>query len=692
MRHHLLSVLGLAAASVAGVSAGHAQDSTRGHATETVSDLPVIDATQSLFYTLERADLPGPNVYREATGATGPGYWQQRVDYSIAATLDTAAKSVTGEVTTHYTNNSPDTLRFLWLQVDQNIYSAGSEGAGLYGADSRDAGEGFVGGYTLSSVTVDGAAVTPDIHNTLMRLDLASPLAPHGGKLTIVIRYSFSVPLHGSDRMGRDGTLFELAQWYPRLAVYDDVRGWDTDPYLGQGEFYLEYGNIDYSVTVPAGYVVAGSGILQNASEVLSDTIRRRLARARTDSAVVPIITKEEAAARAVSTPGVRTWRFRAENVRDVAWAAAPDFRWDATSARGVLCQSFYQWPKAGPVWEQVAENTQWTIRTYSAIVAPFPYPQTTSVAGTVSGMEYPMFVMDAYESPTDPTEVFRTNDHEQGHEWFPMMVGSNERRYAWMDEGINTFINAFSQERRYGSDPHDWPRGMDNWLSFLNAWVGTLEAGLDEPLMTMPDHVSEEGYANVGYEKPAAVLLALRDHVVGPQTFDVAFREYVRRWSFKHPTPGDFFRTFDNVTGRDLSWFWREFFYTTGVLDIAVDSVVTAPGDSASHAPLAATVFLRRNTEVVFPVELRLKLADGSVQDVRLPVDIWSRGRTYAATVSVPRPVTGARLWPNRVAVPDVDPRDDVWGDPPPIDPFGPATAGGLSGPVAAHGAAPKP
>ena len=682
MRQITFAGAALLVVASAGARPGSAQGAPQQQGSEALISLPVVDARTTPFYSLDRIDWPGPNAYREASGAPGPAYWQQRADYTIAATLDTATHAVTGSVTVRYTNNSPDTLRFVWMQLDQNVYRAGSEGAALFGVDSRNGGNGFPGGYRLTDVSVNGATVVPDLHDTMLRLDLPAPLPPRGGKLAIVLHYAFTVPEHGSDRTGRDGTLYEIAQWYPRMAVYDDVRGWNADQYLGQGEFYLEYGDIDYAVTLPAGFIVAGSGLLQNAADVLSEAMRRRLDDARRSSSVIAVVTKDEAVARTGAVAGTRTWRFRAQNVRDVAWAAAPDFRWDATSTRGVLCQALYQWPKAGAAWEQAAENTQWTIRAYSEDVAPFPYPQATSVAGTVSGMEYPMFVMVGTTSADDPGEVFRVNDHEHGHEWFPMTVGSDERRYAWMDEGINTFINAFSQERRYGSDPQGWPRGMDNWLSFLNAWFGTLQAGLDAPLMTLPDHVDESGYGNVGYEKPAAVLLALRDHVVGPAAFDAAFREYVRRWSFKHPTPGDFFRTMENVTGRDLSWFWREFFYTTAVLDVAIDSVATRSHGDA----MTAAIYLRRTTPVVFPVELRLKLEDGATQDVRLPVDIWARGDSFAANVTVAKHVTGARLWPNRVAVPDVDPRNDVWGDAPASDPFGPATGSGLASPVPLH------
>jgi hypothetical protein len=619
--------------------------------------------TDDPFYTTNRIDWPGPNASRLSTGEPGPGYWQQRADYTIAATLDTAARSITGSVTVHYVNNSPDTLHFVWMQADQNLYRPGSEGSMMFPADSRWGVRGFNGGYTFASVTVDGHAVTPHVDDTMMRLDLPTPLAPHGGVLAIVIRYSFPIPDHGSDRMGRDGTLYELAQWYPRMAVYDDVRGWNVDQYMGQGEFYLEYGDIDYAVTVPAGYTVAGSGLLQNPLQVLTATERTRLAKAAKTESVVPIITDDEA--KATPTPGTKTWRFRAVHVRDVAWAAAPDFRWDATSWHGILCQAYYQIAKAHKAWESAAEQTQWTIRQYSGLVFPFPYPQATSVAGPVGGMEYPMFVMVHYGSD-DPKSIFGTINHEHGHEWFPMIVGSNERRYAWMDEGVNTYINAFANEARYPGTPV--------WGQYLKSWAGTVDNGTQVPLMTMPDHIDASALGAIGYRKPGAVLLTLRDNVVGRETMDRALQIYVRRWAFKHPTPADFFRTVENVSGDDLSWFWRGFFYTTDVLDIGIDSV-TSDGTSA-------TVALSKHTSIVFPISIRLALKDGSTQDVTAPVDIWSRGDQVTVSVPVRAAVVGARLWPDPF-VPDWNPHNDTWGAPPPAaETAGKATSGGLNPP----------
>ena len=260
---------------------------------------------------------------RSADGRPGPDYWQQRADYDIAATLDTARHTIKAHMSLAYTNNSPDTLRFVWMQLDQNLYKSGSAGSALFPEDTRFGDRGFEGGYEIQNLVTNGARATSQVHETQMRVDLAEPLAPHGGKVTIAMDYSFAVPEHGSDRMARDGPLYEIAQWYPRVDVYDDIRGWNTDQYLGQGEFYLEYGDIDFSVTVPAGYVVAGSGLLQNSQDVLTAAQRSRLASAAHSDTTIRIIT--EAESKPVATQGMKTWRFRAQHVRDVAWAGAPD-------------------------------------------------------------------------------------------------------------------------------------------------------------------------------------------------------------------------------------------------------------------------------------------------------------------------------------------------------------------------------
>ncbi len=406
---------------------------------------------------------------------------------------------------------------------------------------------------------------------------------------------------------------------------------------------------------------MAGSGVLQNPAEVLTAEQRRRLQAASRSESVIPII----GAAEAVSGPvaGSRSWRFRARNVRDVAWAAAPDFRWDATSWNGILCQAFYP-ARAGKAWEAAAEQTQWSIRNYSQLLFQYPYPQATSVAGPVGGMEYPMFVMVHYGEPLDdPASIFGTIDHEHGHEWFPMIVGSNERRYAWMDEGFNTYINTFAKERR---NP-----GSNVYAGQLKSWaVVAARTNIDSPLMTAPDLLDVRALGAVGYRKPAVALLALRNNVIGASRFDAAFKEYARDWAFKHPTPGDFFRSIENQVGEDLSWFWRGFFYSTELLDIGIERVIQR--DSAGESLM--TISLVRSSPMVFPVELRVGYADGTTQDFSLPVQIWAQGSRFEAALPARGRVTGARLWPH-TPVPDWGKTNDTWGVAPPADPPGPVT-----------------
>ncbi|MGK2933743.1 MAG: M1 family metallopeptidase [Gemmatimonadaceae bacterium] len=666
MEKTVLALLCLACAPQQSVTTPRPTDASVGVAERTAGDSKAPEPAPSsvqwrttdedLFVLPQRSGWSGPNRYRSADGSPGPDYWQQRADYTIAAQLDTAAKRISGTVGIRYTNNSPDTLRFVWLQLDQNLYRAGSKGAALYPADSRWGVRGFLGGFDLSDVRTNGRPATMHVDDTMLRVALDRPLPP-GGRATIEMGFTFLVPEYGSDRMARDGSFYEIAQWYPRMAVYDDVRGWNIEPYLGQGEFYLEYGDIDYSITVPAGYVVAGSGVLDNPEQVLTTDQRRRLAVAARSDTVVRIIPPAEAVAR--PTPGTKTWRFTARNVRDVAWAAAPDFRWDATSWKGVVTQAYY-YPKANKAWESAAEQTQFSIRTYSELFFPYPYPQATSVAGPVGGMEYPMFVM-VHRGTDDPASIFGTLDHEHGHEWFPMIVGSNERLFTWQDEGINTYINSFSNERRYP--------GREAWGAYLSNWKSIVQRGIDSPLMTAPDNVHPSALGAVGYRKPAAVLLMLRNHVVGPELFDAAFREYTRKWAFKHPTPADFFRTIESYAGGDLSWYWRAFFYGNDVLDIGVTGVT-----QSDTGLMLATVGLRRMTSVPFPVMLRVRYADGGTEDFRLPEKIWARGDAFAATLPTRARVTGVRLWPIP-SVPDWNSDNDTWGDAPPADAPAPAT-----------------
>ncbi len=543
-----------------------------------------------------RLDLPAPSSSRTGAGAPGPGYWQQRVDYVIRAMLDTAKHTLAGRETIRYSNRSPDTLRYVWIQLDQNIYRTDSRGSVMNPPGARFAGAGFVGGYVIDELTAvrrSAGGGRPDtkvplattLNGTVMRLDLDRPLAP-GAAATFEIAYHFQIPEHGSDRMGREqfpeGWLYTLGQWYPRLAVYDDVRGWNTEQYLGQGEFYLEYGDFDVAITVPRSFVVVATGTLLNAVEVLTTAERARLAQALRSDSTVPIIAKTE-----VGQPSTRplgrgptlTWHFSAKNVRDVAWAAAPNFIWDASGWEGILIQSLYP-PEANADWQNSTAYSRHTIRHYSEKWLHYPYPVATNVAGPVGGMEYPMIVFCGDRS--GGRGLFSVTTHELGHQWFPMIVGSNERLYAWMDEGFNTFINIYSGMTYY----HDTLEGRGE----ARQWARFAATGRDEASMLPPDRVDGPLLGQAAYNKPATGLYLLRQHIVADTArFDAAFREYIRRWAFKHPTPADFFRSMEDGLGEDLSWFWRGWFYTTRTLrrHLSVEPRRAADaGGSAAHFP----------------------------------------------------------------------------------------------------------
>ncbi len=636
---------------------------------------PVADT--GIFSPLQ---LPPGNEIRRPNGSPGPKYWQQRVDYQIRARLDTAAKHLTGSEIIRYSNNSPDTLEFLWLQLDQNLFRTGSTGSLLFASESRFGAAGFSGGFEIDSIVqcstprepsgkasplsrrkrrAQAAAKAPPrcgvplrtrVDDTMMYLELASPLPP-GGKTNLELSYGFNIPEHGADRMGRDGSLYEIAQWYPRLAVYDDMHGWNTAQYLGQGEFYLEYGTIEYEVTVPAGYIVAGTGVLQNPADVLTTAQRGRLATALKSDTTIHIVTAPElssGAARPVKD-GSLTWRFKAENVRDAAWAASPEYLWDAARWEGVLAQAYYR-PSAVDTWKDAAKMSRFSIQEYSTRWFSYPYPQISAVEGPVSGMEYPMLAMEAKgESAPD---LYNVLTHEIGHMWYPMVVGSDERRYAWMDEGFNTFINTFSEEA-YWKRNNAAARQRERQLI-----IGIDQMPTAQPILTPANRYrTSDNLLSLGYVKPSIELLTLRNKVLGSQVFDSAFREYTRRWAFKHPQPADFFRTIEEVSGRDLSWFWRGFFYTTAALDQSVESV---KADSAG----GAQVTLVNLGDAVMPVELELGFDDGTTELVKLPVEIWYGGPRYVYEIKPGKTIVTARVNPDG-ALADAVATNDMWRRP---------------------------
>jgi hypothetical protein len=607
--------------------------------------------------------LPTANDVRAGSGAPGARYWQNRADYQLAATLDTAGKAVQGSLTLRYSNRSPDTLRFIWMQVEQNAFRSNSLNSFIFPEDSRFGARGFEGGYTFSKLAQvigpAGAAqkrveLTRRANETMMKVDLAEPLAP-GRTAVIEAAWSFPVPEHGADRMGREGALYELAQWYPRVAVYDDVRGWNIEPYLGQGEFYLEYGDFDLAITVPAGYIVAATGALQNARDVLTPAQIARHAVAAKSDTVVRLITAEELKSGAARprTTGTMTWRFAAKNVRDAVWAASPDFQWDASSWKGIMAYAYYR-PSAAVNWHDAADQSRMSIMEYSERWFMYPWPQISAVEGPISGMEYPMIAME--NKSADVYDLYNVVTHEIGHMWFPMIVGSNERVYMWQDEGFNTFINTFSEGRRYPEKGDQMARAAEE-RRLIEQYMA---AGVDKPVDMNPDRINPGLLGEAAYVKPSVGLQLLRQEILGPQAFDDAFRTYVAKWAYKHPTPADFYRTMENVGGRRLDWFWRQWFVENARFDQSVDSVVTrTKGDTTFVG-----VLYGNRERGVLPIRARFTFNDGTTQEYIYPAEVWSTNsrqyvREYAFVKK--RPVQ-IELDPEHRLI-DIDRKNNTWG-----------------------------
>ena len=580
-------------------------------------------ADTSLFAPIT---LPAPNVYRLGSGAPGPKYWQNRADYDLQATLDTAKTTLHGTLRLRYTNNSPDTLRFIWMQMEQNAFADKSLNSFIFPQESRFGARGFEGGDIverfdqLNTRAGPRTAVKRRVEGTMMKVDLAEPLAP-GKVATFSVAWHFLIPEHGADRMGRDGALYELAQWYPRVAVYDDVRGWNIEPYLGQGEFYLEYGDFDYAVTVPAGYIVAGTGELTNPHEVLTAEQITRLARASRSDSTIQIISAAELQNGAARTrkAGTLTWKFRAMNVRDVAWAASPQFIWDASSWKGKMAYAYYR-PSALDTWKEAADMSRQSIIEYSDRWLEYPYPQISAIEGPISGMEYPMVAME--NRSKDKYDLYNVVTHEIGHMWFPMIVGSNERVHMWQDEGFNTFINTFSEARRYPEKGDQLTRALGE-REYVEA---AMKRDVDGPIEMNPDRIEPPLLGLEAYVKPSVGLQLLRQEIMRPAAFDDAFRTYAQRWKFKHPTPADFFRTMEDVGGRRLDWFWREWFLENPHFDQAIDTVVTkTAGDT-----LDVAVMFGNRARGVLPIHARFTFGDGSVENYDYPAEVWSTNTTH--------------------------------------------------------------
>lgn len=686
--------------------------------------------------------LPTPNTYRTASGAPGKDYWQQKADYDISVSLNDNSQSVTGEETITYHNLSPDRLGYLWVQLDQNMRARDSNtplAAGNFMPDTISGKSlqkisqdyNFDGGFKIASVKdIDGKSLPYTINKTMMRVDLPEPLYS-GAKVSFKISWSYNI----NDRMlvgGRSGYeyfpkdgnyLYTIAQWFPRMAVYDDVNGWQNKQFLGSGEFALPFGDYSVRITVPSDHVVAATGVLQNPGEVLTPVQSERLEQAKKSfNEPVIIITETEAIKNERSRSRTnKTWVFKAENVRDFAFVSSRKFIWDAQAVKlndkTPLAMSFY--PKEGnPLWEK--ESTKAvvnTLKTYSKYTIDYPYPVAQSIHTASIGMEYPMICFNFGRPHADGSYSRATLEgmvgviiHEVGHNYFPMIINNDERQWAWMDEGINTFLEHQTIVENYPDFDATWgtPRGVVNYMKGEKTQL--------RPIMTNPEQGKSLGYE--AYGKPSAGLVLLRETIMGPELFDKAFKEYAERWAFKHPSPADFFRTMEDASAVDLDWFWKGWFYGIDACDISVDKVqwykmdldekgfenqVVAEGSSdlgnaaadhglAAPKPFAFTktgkgeygefqnkvddkairaknadrnfyeVTFKNEGGLVMPVIIEWTYSDGTSELETVPAEIWRLNESEVTKVfAKEKQVVKIRLDPER-ELPDVAERNNVY------------------------------
>ncbi len=608
--------------------------------------------------------LPPGNEYRTATGEPGPSYWQNKADYLLDVALDAKNNVISGSATISYTNNSPKALSALWMQLEQNVFKKDSRGIKsklfLYKDTVAVTPDG---GYQIESIKLaDGAPgdIKYHIYDTRMQLELAQPLLS-GQKISFSIRYSYKFPenyknadflVNRTDILStKNGNIYAVAQWYPRMCVLDDMEGWNTLPYLGNGEFYLEYGNFRVNITVPASFIVEGSGDLQNPEEVLTAVQLKRWQQAKQSEAPVQIRTAKE-----VTEPSSRpakstcTWRFKLDNARDFAWTASASFIWEALSfkvgnSKPVMGSSVY------PVesekqnsWKRSSEYIKFTLQQFSNKWFTYPYNKAVNVASNLDGMEYPGMV---FCSAKDTGNMyFAVVNHELGHTWFPMVVGSNERKYAWMDEGFNMFIDNLAVK--------EFNKGEFKGYAEIDGPVDSLFSENLLPIVSRPDAIPGSQVYPIQYQKVSYLLTLLRNQILGPERFDRAFRKYINDWAYKHPTPWDFFRSIDSSAGEDLTWFWKSMFLENYRLDQQVEKVTNTAGKGAQ-------VTIKNIGNAAMPLVVELTYADGSTELHEFPVEIWEYTDTYSFTADKKQPVAEVLIDPTKI-YPDINRANNVY------------------------------
>ncbi|MGY4539125.1 hypothetical protein ACVW0P_003553 [Mucilaginibacter sp. UYNi724] len=603
------------------------------------------------------------NEFRAADGQPGAKYWQNRADYQLSATLNDQNNEVTGAEVLTYTNNSPQKLDFLWMQLDQNLFKSDSRGTAIIPpSGSRNGGRGALasGGYNIKSVKVGDTPVKFLINDTRMQVFLPTGVNPNGGQVKLNIEYSFVVPEYGSDRTGiqntKNGKIYTVAQWYPRMYVYDDIMGWNTLPYTGPAEFYLEYGDFDLSITAPANHIVVASGELQNPQDVYTPEQVKRWAQAEKSEATVIIRSASEVTEASSRPAGKKqlTWKFKIKNARDASWGSSASFIVDAAkmvlpSGKKSTAISAYPVESNGnDAWGRSTEYVKKSIEFNSQKWFEYPYPAATAVAGVVGGMEYPGIVFCSWKAKK--RDLWGVNDHEFGHTWFPMIVGSNERLYGWMDEGFNTFINTLSTADFNKGEYAGKKQDMEKMGAFLTS-------DAMESIMSSPENLKEANTGLMLYFKPGTGLTLLREQILGPERFDYAFRTYVARWAFKHPTPDDFFRTMENASGETLQWFWRGWFINNWRHDVGVRDVKYVSGDASK----GALITLDNLDKLVMPGILEIKTVSGKIERLKLPVEIWERNSTFVVRYPSTEEIQSVTYDPDKV-LPDYNPDNNVW------------------------------
>jgi hypothetical protein len=614
------------------------------------------------------------NDQRAATGEPGPGYWQNRADYNLDAKLNDLTNEIVGTEVLTYTNNSPLKMDFIWMQLDQNLFKLSSRGSAIVptvGSRNAGGGQNFDAGYKIKSVQVlegekgeKATNVKYLIEDTRMQIYLPTALQAKGGKLKLKIAYSFISPRYGSDRMGyvetKNGKVYTIAQWYPRVCVFDDVMGWNTVPYTGPGEFYLEYGDFNLNITAASNIIVVGSGELQNPSEVYTPEQLKRWDLAKRSEKTVIIRSADE-----VTNPASRpakkelTWKFKINNARDASWGASAAFIIDAAkmnlpSGKAALAISAYPIESNGDTaWGRSTEYVKKSIEYNSNKWYEYPYPAATAVAGGPGGMEYPGIVFCGLDAQR--AGLMGVNDHEFGHTWFPMIVGSNERLYGWMDEGFNTFLNSLSTEDfNNGEYKSKYKPDMHRIGAYYTA------PGL-EPILTYVDNYKERNNGTLSYSKPGEGLALLREQILGKERFDYAFQTYIKRWAFKHPTPDDFFRTMENVAGESLQWFWRGWYVNNWRLDVGVRNVKYV--DSTDYSK-GAFITLDNLEKMAMPVILEIKTVSGKTSRINLPVEVWERNTSWTFKIPTTEVIESVTYDPDKI-LPDFNSSNNVWKKP---------------------------